>query len=458
MDLQAGQNIPLSSPTLTLRLEYAAGAAFRSEPDTCVFLLNAAGKVRGDDDFIFFNQPATASRSVVLDSAGQGAIVTLQLTLIPADISKIAITLVIDGADSLAGLSRLSLTAEGIARFSPETLDRREKALIMAEVYRHNGGWKLRALGQGFNGGLEPLALNYGVDVAQPAAPAPATPPAAALAPAASAAPATAPVVTPASAAASTPATASAPRMAPAAAPIATVSLEKKLQDKAPRLVSLAKNATVSLTKHRLQQVKARVAFVLDASGSMNGQFKKGNVQAVLDRIAVLAVQFDDDGAMDLWGFGQKHAKYPDVTLDNLDGYIAAIQGQGRKSFLEILPGLGGTNNEPPVMEEVIDTFRHSDLPVYVVFITDGGISKTRAIKEAIRRSANYPIFWKFVGLGGSNYGILEELDRFTDRRIDNTHFFAIDNLASLQDEKLYDLLLEEFKTWLDEAKADRIY
>lgn len=51
MDLQAGQNISLSSPTLTLRLEYAAGTAFRSEPDTCVFLLNAAGKVRGDDDF-----------------------------------------------------------------------------------------------------------------------------------------------------------------------------------------------------------------------------------------------------------------------------------------------------------------------------------------------------------------------------------------------------------------------
>lgn len=448
MELQAGQNIPLSSPTLTLRLEYAAGAAFRSEPDTCVFLLNAAGKVRGDDDFIFFNQPATASRSVVLDSAGQGATVTLDLARIPADISKIAITLVIDGADSLAGLSRLSLTADGIARFSPETQDRREKALIMAEVYRHNGGWKLRALGQGFNGGLEPLALNYGVDVAQPAAPAPA--------PVASAVPAAAPLV--ASAATSTPATASAPRITPAAAPVATVSLEKKLQDKAPRLVSLAKNATVSLTKHRLQQVKARVAFVLDASGSMNGQFKKGNVQAVLDRIAVLAVQFDDDGAMDLWGFGQKHAKYPDVTLDNLDGYIAAIQGQGRKSFLEILPGLGGTNNEPPVMEEVIDTFRHSELPVFVVFITDGGISKTRAIKEAIRRSANYPIFWKFVGLGGSNYGILEELDRFTDRRIDNTHFFAIDNLASLPDERLYDLLLEEFKTWLDEAKADRIY
>ncbi|MNE49111.1 Bacterial stress protein [compost metagenome] len=123
----------------------------------------------------------------------------------------------------------------------------------------------------------------------------------------------------------------------------------------------------------------------------------------------------------------------------------------------EILPKLGGTNNEPPVMEELIDTFKHSDMPVYVVFITDGGISKTRQIKEAIKRSANYPIFWKFVGLGGSNYGVLEKLDTFTDRRVDNTNFFAIDDFATMKEDRLYDLLLEEFKDWYDAAKADRI-
>ncbi len=116
-------------------------------------------------------------------------------------------------------------------------------------------------------------------------------------------------------------------------------------------------------------------------------------------------------------------------------------------------PGLGGTNNEPPVMEEIVDYFKDSKIPVYVVFITDGGISKTRAIKDAIRRSANYPIFWKFVGLGGSSYGILKNLDDFTDRRVDNTHFFAMDDFGSISDEKLYDNLLEEFRPWIDETK-----
>ncbi|MBC8951422.1 tellurium resistance protein TerF [Xenorhabdus sp. PB62.4] len=91
------------------------------------------------------------------------------------------------------------------------------------------------------------------------------------------------------------------------------------------------------------------------------------------------------------------------------------------------------------------------------MFITDGGISKTRQIKDAIRRSANYPIFWKFVGLGGSSYGILKDLDNFTDRRLDNTHFFEIDNFATVKEDVLYDLLLEEFRDWYDAAIAERI-
>ncbi|MFP1529411.1 VWA domain-containing protein [Escherichia coli] len=120
-----------------------------------------------------------------------------------------------------------------------------------------------RALGQGFNGGLEPLAISFGVDVAQPA-PQPAKP--------------------------------------------ARMSLEKKLETKSPRLVSLAKKALVSLTKNKLDTLEAAVAFVLDASGSMSGQFSKGNVQSVLDRIAVLAAQFDDDGEMDVWGWEERRS------------------------------------------------------------------------------------------------------------------------------------------------------
>ena len=413
MDLQAGQNIVLPQTSLQLTLSYPATAGFTGEVDASAFLLTAEGKVRGDGDFYFFNHPAAANDSLVLQALPQGSRLTLDLAKIDAEISKIAITLVIDGPEAVSHLRQITLTAGDIAHFEVETAGRTEKALIVAEVYRHAGNWKLRALGQGFNGGLAPLAVHYGVDV-EPDAPA-------------------------------------APPL------VATVSLEKKLQAQAPRLVSLAKEATISLKKYKLESVRAKVAFVLDASGSMKGQFRKGNVQAVLDRIAVLAVQFDDDGAMDLWGFAERHRKYPDVTLANLDEYIDEIQNTAKRSAWENLPGLGGVNNEPPVMEEIIDTFKRSDLPVFVVFITDGGISKTREIKQAIQRSANYPIFWKFVGLGGMNYGVLENLDTFTDRRLDNTHFFAIDDFAAMKDERLYDLLLTEFRQWHEAAVAERI-
>lgn len=418
MILQSGQNIVLTNHRLRINLSYPAKAAFNSDIDTSVFLLNTSGKVRDDEDFYFYNRPSAEDGSLSLNASTQCSTVVIDLDRVHPDIQKIIVTMVIDGQDAISNLQYLKLAVENVAEFNVETTSRKEKALIVAEIYRHSGSWKLRAQGQGFNGGLAPLAMNYGVDIAAPEE---------IVAPI--------PVLKPES-----------------------ISLEKKLQSQSPRLISLAKNATISLVKYKLDAIKARVAFVLDASGSMNREFKKGHVQAVLDRIAVLAVQFDDDGAMDIWGFGTKHKKYDDVTLDNLENYISRIQSTGKKSMGEILPELGGTNNEPPVMEEVIDYFKTSDLPVYVVFITDGGISKTRAIKEAIRRSANYPIFWKFVGLGGSNYGILENLDNFTDRRVDNSNFFAIDNFASLSEDKLYDLLLEEFRDWYDAAKADRVF
>lgn len=415
MELQPGQNIQLSTTSLCITLSYPKSQGFQSEVDPSAFMLNMDNKVRGDNDFIFFNQPSTPNQSLTLQTSNESSKFLIDLNKIDADINKIAITLVIDGPNSVAHLNNLRLNIEGVAFFEVPLQSRQEKALIIGEIYRHKGDWKFRAQGQGFNGGLEPLAINYGVDVS-PGESKPVQ-----------------------------------------STPISTINLEKTIQDKAPRLVSLAKKVTVSLAKHNLQSIRAKVAFVLDASGSMTGEFRRGNVQAVLDRIAVLAVQFDDDGSMDIWGFAAKHSKYPDVTLDNLDGYIDSIQNAKQRSAWEILPGLGGTNNEPPVMEEIVDYFKNSDMPVYIVFITDGGISKTRAIKDAIRRSANYPIFWKFVGLGGSNYGILEKLDNFTDRLLDNTNFFAIDNFAAMTDESIYDLLLEEFSDWHQVAKEKGI-
>lgn len=414
MELISGQNLALTASQLTIKVTYQKNGSFGgSDIDLSAFLLTKSEKVRGDWDFIFYNQPQSADNSVrMIGSDG----FQVSLNDVHPDIEKIAFTMVIDGADDISRLQSLCLTIQDQASFRVPLTERSEKALILGQLYRHSGVWKFRASGQGYNGGLLPLAQAYGVDAVEDEP---------------------------------------APAQSPAASP--SVSLEKKLEVKAPHLVSLVKSIRVSLEKHNLTQVKARVAFVLDASGSMTQQFKRGNVQAVLDRIAALAVQFDDDGSMEVWGFAERFKQYPDVSLDNLQGYIENIRRTPKSGRFEILGGLGGVNNEPPVMDAVIETFKGSKEPVFVVFITDGGISKAKAIKDAIRVSADYPIFWKFVGLGGHNYGILEELDNFTDRLIDNTNFFAIDDFNKMSDDDLYDLLLTEFNDWLKLAKEKGI-
>ena len=67
------------------------------------------------------------------------------------------------------------------------------------------------------------------------------------------------------------------------------------------------------------------------------------------------------------------------------------------------------------------------------------------------------PIFWQFVGIGGRNYGVLEKLDDMTGRIVDNCNFFDLDSITSISDERLYELLLEEFPDWLNQAKARRV-
>lgn len=156
--------------------------------------------------------------AVKLVTGSQQSSIEIALDRVPANISKIAITVVIDGEDTISGLSSLSMQAQGIAEFQAETQGRSEKAIILGEVYRHNGAWKLRALGQGFNGGLEPLAISYGVDVAQPA-PQPAKP--------------------------------------------ARISLEKKLETRSPRLVSLAKKPRSVLLKINWTPLRQRLHLYL---------------------------------------------------------------------------------------------------------------------------------------------------------------------------------------------------
>ena len=416
MELQPGGNAPVNGGPVAVRVDWAGPAGL--EVDISAYLLGENSRVGGDHDMIFYNQPSGGGGAVTLSAGAGSSSFNIDLARLPEAVDRITFCLTVDGGRTFASLTRADLSVSGSGtdiRFPVPRQGASEAAMVLGELYRRQGAWKFRAVAQGFDGGLGPLARSFGISVDDEPAAAAAAPPAAE------------------------------PPSIPPPPPAAPVSLEKKVEAKAPHLVSLAKSASISLEKKRLTGVKAQVVLVLDRSGSMNHQYRKGDVQRVVDKIIPLAVHFDDDGALDCWAFANACLNLPPVTLDNVNGYVDQAAGGWQK-------WPGGGNDEPVVIRAILDRYRSAILPVYVIFISDGGVGKNREIKSLVTEAANYPIFWQFVGIGGSNYGALQKLDEMRGRRVDNANFFSLDDINRISDDQLYDRLLNEFPSWLHAA------
>jgi tellurium resistance protein TerD len=189
ISLQKGGNVNLSKEAPGLSklvvglgwdVRATDGAAF--DLDGCVFLLGASGKVRSDADFVFYNNLKSTDGSVVHsgdnrtgDAAGDDESVTIDLAAVPADVDKIVMAVTIHDADArrqnFGQVSKAFIrcvNASGnaeIARYDLSEDGSTEGAMIFGEVYRNGADWKFRAIGQGFQGGLGPLAKSYGVNV-----------------------------------------------------------------------------------------------------------------------------------------------------------------------------------------------------------------------------------------------------------------------------------------------------
>jgi tellurium resistance protein TerD len=189
ISLQKGGNVNLSkeAPGLTKMtvglgwdIRATDGAGF--DLDGAVFLLNQSGKVRSDNDFIFYNNLKSADGSVVHSGdnrtgAGEGddETITIDLSKLPADVDRIVVGVTIHDAEvrrqnfGMVGKAFIRcINANGnteIARYDLSEDGSTEAAMIFGEVYRNGADWKFRAIGQGFQGGLGPLAKNYGVAV-----------------------------------------------------------------------------------------------------------------------------------------------------------------------------------------------------------------------------------------------------------------------------------------------------
>ncbi|MGW9249030.1 TerD family protein [Streptomyces badius] len=231
-----GSNIPLSAARV------AVDVAAPVRLDVSGLLLTADGKVRSDDDFIFYNQPSGPGVTYRAGGGSAPDAIVVDTTAVPPGIEKIVVTASPDAAgQTFQGIEptatvRNADDGSAIATFTPPQLGA-ETALVVIEVYLRNGAWKARAVGQGYANGLAGIATDFGVSVEEPAAPVappvPATPaPVAPQPPAPVAAPVDPRIAPPAP---------PAPPAAPAAGS-GKINLDKGR-------VNLQKNQTVSLVK-----------------------------------------------------------------------------------------------------------------------------------------------------------------------------------------------------------------
>ena len=189
LSLQKGGNLSLSKadPSLTKILvglgwdeRSTDGSAF--DLDASAFLLTASGKVRGDADFIFYNQLKSTDGSVEHtgdNRTGQGdgddEAMKVDLSKVPADITKVAFTVTIHDAEARRqnfgqvanAFIRVvnDVTGAEIVRYDLAEDYSTETAMVFGELYRHNEEWKFRAVGQGYAGGLKAMCDQFGIQI-----------------------------------------------------------------------------------------------------------------------------------------------------------------------------------------------------------------------------------------------------------------------------------------------------
>ncbi|MEU9156637.1 TerD family protein [Streptomyces sp. NPDC048417] len=180
MTMPKGSNTPVPTTALRVELGWRSGPG-APDADASALLL-VAGKVRSDDDFVFYNQPAHASGAVRHEGkrhSGDQVTDTLfvDLARVEAPIEKIVLAASADGGTfgQVPGLYievRDAANGNELARFDSNGATV-ETAFVLGELYRRQGGWKFRAVGQGYSSGLEGLATDFGITVDEPQDPAP---------------------------------------------------------------------------------------------------------------------------------------------------------------------------------------------------------------------------------------------------------------------------------------------
>ncbi|MFH0521738.1 TerD family protein [Streptomyces sp. M41] len=172
-ELSKGGNIVVGSGPLVAELHTEGGTV-----DLSALLVAADGKVRSDDDLVFYNQPSAESGAVRHLAADAGGVERVELdpAALPVDVDRVVLVGSCDPDDTSRTFSEVKDVLIRAAQpgadpdpvlFRPPALTDGERAVLLVELYRRGESWKLRAIGQGYANGLAGLATDFGIDVAE---------------------------------------------------------------------------------------------------------------------------------------------------------------------------------------------------------------------------------------------------------------------------------------------------
>ena len=465
-----GERLTLDSKIDTATITIEITPSVGMEVDLACFGLDQHSKLDPKDEAIaFFNKTSIAKGSVNWSdgSPEDNSLIRnsfeVQLSAIPAEIQRLTFV----ASTSLFGESGdpvlnqiksgrvIFQSPHGNFSFSFTGSDFESlKAAMLFTIYRHKGQWKINAQTDGFNGGFEQMIVHFGGKVDKD------------------------PVESPPQQSKQTP-----PPPIQVADPTESGPQSRgkvlltKVKKKAPYLVDLTKKANNVVEAKGLGDVDMDVVMVLDGSGSMkwSGQYPN-RIQKLIDRVVPLALRLGTKEKMPCYGFACRWAELPEIGLENVHDYISRTQlerqpivserkfwfmgekVQRRTSDGSVFYGLGGSNNEPELFRHLVEKYKNSRKPVYIIVVHDGGVAKDREIEQIIRESSGYPIFWQFLGWGGSDYGILQRLDdMFKKGELDNCDFSAvemkqIDDKRPEADSFFLNLMTKEAPRWLGEV------
>jgi len=403
--LLKGQNAALSAGPVTFTV-----AAMGLAADVSALLLGPGGKVRSDEDLVFYNHPVHDGVSL----AGQA--ITASLDRLPSDVATVVVVASADPLQPGAVFTtapRLTITQRGSSAktFVAPDFAAGETVVVLAELYRRGDVWKVRAVGQGYASGLAGMATDYGVDI-DDAGTEPNTPPAVPL-----------------------------PAQSRPGSPGAVVDLSK-VQNQAPALLEPARQAGQALVHRGLDGKRAAVYLILDHDYQMKELYESFAVQAFAERVLALSANLDDDGTVPVIFSSGREPFLEEIRLDNYRGRIGQLHTQVDWRWGNVLNA----------MRRAASHYQESGAsdPAFVVVQVGDEPRDKAEVRSLLQNTATLGVFWLFVGFGHGKLAFYKNLNASASATFTNVAFYdASKNPGAVPGDKFYAGLVDAFGRWM---------